>query len=237
MVSTTTHSRVAMTTFNFLLALFGHTIYSYVLALYKPLIICVNKQTYGDSNLFQWLRIGCKGLSTWLPGCEQWLPLCSSTYEWGTPVYKHFQDFSYGREEYIRANARTSAVVAEGAYTTVSGSVNGSFVVTALIQSNRNLPVHPRRSPRPAKESSSTFPPNSWISSSIFSTSSSMDPCKLLIFFLSESIRLATHRLQYFSPLTTLPIISNFSLKQSVDSQSEHCESAFKMILVSSYPL
>ena len=40
MVSTTTHSRVAMTTFNFLLALFGHTIYSYVLALYKPLIIC-----------------------------------------------------------------------------------------------------------------------------------------------------------------------------------------------------
>ena len=57
MVSTTTHSRVAMTTFNFLLALFGHSIYSCVLALYKPLIICVNKQTYGDSNLFQWVNI------------------------------------------------------------------------------------------------------------------------------------------------------------------------------------
>ena len=38
-----------------------------------------------------------------------------------------------------RANARISVVVAEDAYTTASGSVNGSFVVTALIQSNRKL--------------------------------------------------------------------------------------------------
>jgi len=40
---------------------------------------------------------------------------------------------------YVRANAKTSAVTVEGAYTMALESVSVSFAVTAIIQRNRNL--------------------------------------------------------------------------------------------------